>query len=676
MTEKENHDKLLEEALLNAQRANNAKSDFLAKMSHEMRTPLNAIIGMSGMSLEAGRLSPEDHKNIEAIYNAGETLLSTVNDILDISKIEAGKLELVPVEYDIPSLVNDTVTQNTMRIGKKPIKLILDISEDMFTNLYGDELRIKQIANNLLSNAIKYTKEGTVTFSMNCSFDSGKAAGQQGDIVWLTITISDTGMGIRPEDIDKLFSGYTQLDLEANRKTEGTGLGLSLTKNLCEMMNGTITAKSEYGKGSIFTVRVQQKFVKDTRFGAELLKNLSSFQFSDGKYEKNTGFKRVSIPYARVLVVDDNQTNLDIAKGLMKPYGMVIDCVDSGQKAIDLVRSETVKYNTIFMDHMMPGMDGIEAVRIIREWEDEKEKEYREQGVEFAGQTPKQSGFARIPIVALTANALAGNEEMFMSKGFQAFLSKPINISRLDEIVQNWVRNIEQEKILTDQGLLVDGQLLPNLQEEQDRRIILDRRGKVDRRIIKKKFAGMDINQGIEKFKGNEKLFFDVLRSYVTNTRPQLKLLENVNEESLRNYAITVHGIKGSSWGIFANMVGDAAAELENAANAGNLEYIAAHNPRFLDAAWKLINDLDEMFKEIEKENPKPKKDKLENTILLKLLSACKMYNMDDVDAAMTEIEMYNYTSDEELASWLRENVDMMNFREIVIKLEKLQLTV
>ena len=511
---------------------------------------------------------------------------------------------------------------------------------------------------------------------MNCSFDSGKAAGQQGDIVWLTITISDTGMGIRPEDIDKLFSGYTQLDLEANRKTEGTGLGLSLTKNLCEMMNGTITAKSEYGKGSIFTVRVQQKFVKDTRFGAELLKNLSSFQFSDGKFEKNTGFKRVSIPYARVLVVDDNQTNLDIAKGLMKPYGMVIDCVDSGQKAIDLVRSETVKYNTIFMDHMMPGMDGIEAVRIIREWEDEKEKEYREQGVEFAGQTPKQSGFARIPIVALTANALAGNEEMFMSKGFQAFLSKPINISRLDEIVQNWVRNIEQEKILTDQGLLVDGQLLPNLQEEQDRRIILDRRGKVDRRIIKKKFAGMDINQGIEKFKGNEKLFFDVLRSYVTNTRPQLKLLENVNEESLRNYAITVHGIKGSSWGIFANMVGDAAAELENAANAGNLEYIAAHNPRFLDAAWKLINDLDEMFKEIEKENPKPKKDKLENTILLKLLSACKMYNMDDVDAAMTEIEMYNYTSDEELASWLRENVDMMNFREIVIKLEKLQLTV
>ena len=654
MTEKENHDKLLEEALLNAQRANNAKSDFLAKMSHEMRTPLNAIIGMSGMSLEAGRLSPEDHKNIEAIYNAGETLLSTVNDILDISKIEAGKLELVPVEYDLPSLVNDTVTQNTMRIGKKPIKLILDISEDMFTNLYGDELRIKQIVNNLLSNAIKYTKEGTVKFSMNCSFDNTEAAKQPGDTVWLTITITDTGMGIRPEDIDKLFSGYTQLDLEANRKTEGTGLGLSLTKNLCEMMNGTITVKSEYGKGSVFTVKVQQKFVKDIRFGAELLKNLSNFQFSDGKFEKNTGFKRVSIPYARVLVVDDNQTNLDIAKGLMKPYGMVIDCVDSGQKAIDAIRNETVKYNTVFMDHMMPGMDGIEATALIREIATDYAK--------------------TVPIIALTANALAGNEEMFMSKGFQAFLSKPINISRLDEIIQNWVRNIEQEKKLTDQGLLVDGQLLPNLQEEQDRRTILDRRGKVDRRIIKKKFAGMDINQGIEKFKGNEKLFFDVLRSYVTNTRPQLKLLENVSEESLRNYAITVHGIKGSSWGIFANMVGDAAAELENAANTGNLEYIAAHNPSFLDAAWKLINDIDEMLKDIDKENPKPKKDKLEDKILLKLLSACKMYNMDDVDAAMVEIEMYSYSSDEELAVWLRESVDMMNFREIVIRLEKLQL--
>ena len=616
-----------------AQEANNAKSDFLAKMSHEMRTPLNAVIGLSELGLDTGRLADEEKDNLEKIYNAGVILLGTVNDILDISKIEAGKLELAEADYDLPGLINDTVTQNILRIGEKPIEFILDIEEDMFESLRGDELRVKQIMNNLLSNAIKFTAEGKVGLSVRCL--------RENDAVWLTIHVSDTGRGIDQQDIGKLFHDYSRLDIEANHMIEGTGLGLPIAKKLAEMMSGSVSVESELGKGSVFMVRIAQKFISDNRLGQEVAESLKRFRYSNRKRSRAARLNRLKLPYARVLVVDDNMTNLDVAKGLMKPYGMRIDCVTSGQQAVDAIRMDKVRYNAVFMDHMMPGLDGIEAAEKIREID-----------TEYA---------LNIPIIALTANAIAGKEEMFINRGFQAFLSKPIDIVRLDDVIMSWVRDEEQEKLL--------GQQFDGLQGEQDKRVVTDRRSGIDRRKMGIKLAGLDIAKGIERFGGDERSYFSVLRSYAVNTRPLLEAMASVDEDSLAAYAITIHGIKGASRGIYADMIGSFAEKLEAAAKAGDIVFTEKHNKTFLDAAWKLILDIEEMLSGIDEESPKPKRDKPDGDALRRLAAACKAYNMDAMDEIMEEIDSFQYQDDDGLVEWIRENVKRMNLNEIVEKL-------
>jgi signal transduction histidine kinase/CheY-like chemotaxis protein len=447
--------RLLEELNEVAESAADAKSNFLASMSHEMRTPLNAIIGLSELSLSSGELEGEAAENVAKVYNSGVSLLGLVNDILDLSKIEAGKFEVLPADYDLPSLINDTVNLNAMRIGEKPITFDLEVDGSLFSTLLGDELRIKQVFNNLLSNAFKYTKEGTVCWSVSTERD--------GDVVWLVSEVRDTGIGIRPEDVDKLFASYSQVDVKSHRTVEGTGLGLSITKNLVQMMDGEIGIESVYGEGTTFRVRLRQGFVNDTPIGDTVAKNLKKFQYFDQKRARSEKLVRIRLPYARVLVVDDVQVNLDVACGMMKPYQMQIDCATSGKEAIELIKAEGVRYNAIFMDHMMPEMDGIEATRIIRE----------EIGTEYA-QT--------VPIIALTANAIVGNEEMFLSKGFQAFLSKPIDIQRMDQVIRTWVRDKELEKELEARTFDHNGEKLRDLRMESERRKLEDRRGAAERR--------------------------------------------------------------------------------------------------------------------------------------------------------------------------------------------------
>ena len=625
------------EMMLNIQSANNAKSDFLAKISHEMRTPLNAVIGLSELALEDEAIKHETRLNIEKVNNAGTILLNTVNDILDISKIEAGKLELVEVEYDIPSFLNDTITQNIIHIGEKPIEFVLDIDENLPTLLYGDDLRVKQIFNNILSNAFKYTREGIVELGVRCD--------RYGETVCMTAWIHDTGIGIKPEEISTLFEEFTQIDTQANRNIQGTGLGLSIAKRMAELMGGTITVESEYGKGSTFTIKLRQKFVTDTKIGAEVVENLKTLRYYDEKRRANSKRVWINLSYARVLVVDDNLTNLDVARGLMKPYGMQIDCVTGGQQAIHAIREESVKYNAIFMDHMMPGMDGMEATRLIREI-----------GTDYA---------KNIPVIACTANAIIGNEQVFLNNGFQAFISKPIEVARLDEVIRHWVRDKDFEKTLAAE--LFDGPL--DLQNTPDMHVISCHRSGIDRRKVKMRFAGLDIDKGIERFGGNRESYFQILNSYIVHTRPLLDSIKSVTEDKLADYAITVHGIKGSSRGISADMVGSAAESLEKAAKAGDFAYVSSHNQTFLDAVWKLVFDIEDMLSNINTGNPKPKKDKPEEEILSKLLNACKSYNMDEVDEAMVEMEKYQYETDDGLADWLIDNIKLMNFKQIVDKL-------
>ena len=623
-----------------AETASVAKSAFLANMSHEMRTPLNAIIGLAKLSLESGKTAGTEYANFAKIHNAGMTLLSTVNDILDISKIEAGKFELISSEYDIPSLLNDAITQNILHIGEKPIEFRLNIDKNLPMRLQGDELRVKQICNNLLSNAFKYTKAGTVELGMHCK--------REGDAVWMTVRVRDSGIGIRREDIGRVFSDYVQMDMAANRMSTGTGLGLPITKRLAEMMDGSVSVESEYGKGSVFTARILQKFVTDAVIGQKVCSGLQSFRYPDQKRLQDTHLlTRISLPNARVLVVDDVLTNLDVAKGMMHPYGMQIDCVTSGQQAVEAVRAETVRYNAIFMDHMMPGMDGVEATRIIRE----------EVGSEYA-QT--------IPIIALTANALVGNEEMFLSKGFQAFLPKPIEVARLDAIIRQWVWDRELEASSADRHMHLDGQMILDAPREQDKSAS-ERRSSTDRRIFGKEGVGLDMQKGLERFSGDKTAFLQVLRSYAVNTPSLLEAAKSVTRENLADYATLVHGIKGASRGICADSVGDRAENLEKAARAGDIDFVLANNAAFLEAVETLINGMNELLRQTA--SLKPKKNQPDIAVLDRLLAACEGYDMDGVDMAMSELESNEYECDSGLVAWLRENVDQMNFAQIQEKL-------
>ena len=630
----------LEEALADALSANQAKSDFLAKMSHEMRTPLNAVIGLSELSLNGGRLDEDDESNLERIYNSGLTLLSTVNDILDLSRIEAGRLELVEVDYDVPSLINDTLVQNMMLIGEKPVTIKPDIGEDIFAHIHGDELRVRQIVNNLLSNAVKYTQEGTVELCIRCT--------REGGAIQMTIEVRDTGRGVKPEDIGNLFSDYARTDIEANRKIEGTGLGLPITKKLTELMGGSISVQSEYGKGSVFTARIYQVYIDDERIGKGVADSLRTFHYSDRKRDQHANLNRIRLPYARVLVVDDNVTNLDVARGLMKPYGMHLDCVTSGQQAIDAIRLEYEKYNAVFMDYMMPGMDGIEAMEKIREI-----------GTDYA---------LSVPVIALTANAIVGNEEMLLNKGFQAFLSKPIDIFRLDEVLRLWVRDKEKEKLLTEN--LLDLQELQNRRSNTDRRSgVIDRRSGIDRRLAGTKLAGLDIIKGVERFGGDEETYLGVLRSFAFNTLPLLDSIEHFSDDDLPEYAITVHGIKGASRGVMAYMVGDSAELLEKAAKSGDSVYVRKHNAEFVEAARKLILDINEMLADNDSRISKGKKDKPDDGALSRLLEACRAFDLEAADEVMKEISQFEYDADDGLAAWLYEKNESMSFKEIVEKL-------
>jgi PAS domain S-box-containing protein len=406
------------EAYAEAKTASEAKSRFLANMSHEMRTPMNVIVGLTDLLLEEDETPGKTKETLEKINTAGNTLMGLINDVLDISKVEAGKLELMPVQYDVASLLSDIITLNIIRIESKPITFKLDIDENMPHSLFGDDIRIKQILNNLLSNAFKYTKEGTVTLGAVTNSDSGG--------IWVSIYVSDTGIGIHKEDIKKLFTDYNQVDTRANREIEGTGLGLSITKKFIELMDGEISVESEYGKGSTFHMRIRQGFVTNEVLGRKTVESLRSLHYPDRKKQVQGKLSRPDLSYAKVLVVDDFPTNLDVATGMLRKYKMQVDCVTSGQEAVDLIAAGDPAYNAVFMDHMMPGMDGMEATAAIRAL-----------GTEYAH---------KIPIIALTANVVAGNEQMFLDNGFDAYLPKPFSVMSLDSIVQQWVRDTSRKK--------------------------------------------------------------------------------------------------------------------------------------------------------------------------------------------------------------------------------------
>jgi len=604
-----------------AESASEAKSRFIANMSHEMRTPLNVVVGLTDLMLE--EKEPENVKeNLSKINTAGNTLLGLISDVLDISKIEAGKFELTPVQYDVPSLLNDIVTLNIIRIEDKPITFRLDISQDLLCTLQGDDLRVKQIANNILSNAFKYTRKGTVVFGMSCSR-------AEGNDVWTHFYVSDTGIGIREDELGKLFSDYNQLDTMANRNIGGTGLGLSITKKLAELMGGEISVESEYGVGTTFRVRIKQGFVNDETIGEETVNNLCGFRYTDNKKKAFEKFVRPNLSYAKVLVVDDMQSNLDVAAGLLRKYKMHVDCVLSGQAAIDKIEDGEPVYNAIFMDHMMPKMDGIEAADAIRAL-----------GTEYA---------QKIPIIALTANAIQGTAKMFHDHGFQGFISKPIDIMEMDTVIRKWVRNKNYE------GTLIDETPESDESSESDDVFI--------------EIPGVDAKRGLSLYEGDMKMYLSLLRSYVTNTPGILDKLRNVSEETLPDYVVTVHGLKSVSGGIGAESIRGAAMKLETLSRAGDLSGVLARNGILIEDAEALVADIKKWLDEYNAQNVKLHLKAPDKNTLALLRQSCENYDMGGIDKAISELEKYDYEEGAGLVAWLIEKINRSEIGEVAQRL-------
>jgi len=611
-----------------AESANKAKSSFLSIMSHEMRTPLNVIIGLTDLHLETKEELPrETYDDIRKINNAGGTLLGIVNDVLDISKIEAGKLELLPVNYCAASLLNDIITLNVIRVESKPIDFIVDIDENVPYDLYGDDLRLSQVFNNLLSNAFKYTRKGTVTLKIN-----GEKIGND---VWLDIRVSDTGIGIRQEDIEKIFLEYDQVDTRANRKIEGTGLGLSITKNLIRLMGGEIRVESEYGKGTTFIARLKQGYVSDKILGREIVDSLRNFSFADNKQHVSATLVRNDMSYAKVLVVDDFGTNLDVAAGLLRKYKMDVDCTTSARDAIERVRAGEPVYDAIFMDHMMPEMDGMEATRRIRSL-----------GSEYAGS---------VPIISLTANAITGNEKMFLENGFQAFLAKPIDMLKLDAVLNQWVRDKSRES-QTEPDPTTAG---PS-----------DSTG-AGESLAEIPIPGIDVSKGMALYGDDAALYVTIIESYARNTPAVINDLRGVSAENLAGYAINVHGLKGSSNNIGATRVAQMAARMEKAAKAGDLAGVLTENAALLAEAETLVGDIAKWLDSRGAGKAKPALSSIDKDLLNALRICCENFDMGGADEAMTRLAGFSYddNDDNDLITWLGEKMATSEFDEVALRI-------
>ncbi len=383
--------KSLNKAMNSLQAASRYKSEFLARMSHEIRTPMNAILGMSELALREQNID-RTHEHVATIKKSGTNLLSIINDILDFSKIESGKIEIVPSDYLFASLVDDVTNIIKIKVQESSLEFKVDIDGRIPKALFGDEARVRQVLLNILNNAVKYTSEGFVSFVV-------RGTTVDADNVTLTIEIADSGRGIKEEDIGRLFTDFVQFDIEENKGIEGTGLGLAIAQNLIIAMGGDISVRSEYGKGSTFIVTLPQGISRKETFDDESPASI---------------FKA---PGARVLIVDDVSVNRIVAKGLLSMYEMQVDTCVNGEEAVAAVQAEA--YDLVFMDHMMPVMDGVEATVIIRKLADER--------------------FQRLPIIALTANAITGAKEMFLENGFNDYLTKPINSLRLCEMLETWI---------------------------------------------------------------------------------------------------------------------------------------------------------------------------------------------------------------------------------------------
>ena len=565
------HFKMLEKQRLEiAEESNRAKTRFLARMSHEIRTPLNAVMGTTEIQLQKGGHPLDTEEAFLRVYNSSKLLLGIINDILDLSKVEVGKMEIVPTEYETVSMIADMVQLNLMYMGSKRLAFNLEVDENLPLYLVGDELRVKQILNNLLSNAFKYTQEGGVTLKFWA--DSGAAAGE----ITLFIQVSDTGQGMTKEQLDKLFDvEFTRFNMITNRGIEGSGLGMSITYSLLKMMGGSINAESKPGKGSTFTVNIPQKQEKKEVLGretAESLRNLKSAQ----AYLKRVALQyREPMPYGRVLVVDDVESNLYVIKGLLLPYKLTVETAESACQAIANVKNG-LSYDIIFMDHMMPDMDGVQAAKILLEL-----------------------GY-NCPIIALTANAAVGAAQMFLNNGFSGFISKPIDPAKLDTCLMRFIRDKQPPEVI---------EAARHLGQDAAASGVTDR--------LKSAFIA-DAESSIA-----------VLESLI--------LRQEMDISAYRMYTIKTHAMKSALFNVGCAELSRDAAALEEAGRNKNNDAIQKLTPSFLDGVREIIRELSQDSEEDDSPEFDDDPEFLHNR-LLAISAACQAYDVRSASDILSEL--------------------------------------
>lgn len=502
-------------------RANEAKSLFLSNMSHEIRTPINAVLGMNEMILR--ECTDEQLLSYAAnIQSSGKTLLFLINDILDMSKIESGKMEIVEVEYSLANLMMDLWNVIFLRAQEKGLTLKFSLDETTPQTLYGDDVRIKQIVTNLLTNAVKYTPQG----GMEMCVAYEKTGEEQLNLI---ISVKDTGMGIKEEDMGKLFENFQRLDEEKNRNIEGTGLGMNITMSLLKLMDGDMKVESEYQKGSVFTVTIPQKIISQEPAGR--FEEIRSSR-EQGHKKKQQGFEA---PDARVLVVDDNDMNRIVFQSLLKRTKMNIATADSGKRCLELVKKE--HFHIIFMDHMMPEMDGIETFHEMQKIPD--------------------SPNADTPVIVLTANALSGAREAYLQEGFADFLTKPIDGDLLEQTIAKYLPKalIQQKKNTTPEA--ESDSLWPECEE------LLT--------------YGISIENGISHAKGDREMYLELIGMFIRERDKQKTMQQFLSAQNMKDYAIWVHGLKGNARTLGADRLADIAYEHEMQSKADNISYVREH---------------------------------------------------------------------------------------------------
>lgn len=498
-----------------AERANQAKSVFLANMSHEIRTPMNAIMGFSSLALQGTQVE-QMKEQIGYIYNAARSLLNIINEILDISKIESGKLELSLRDYTTKSLFADVVSIITSQLHKKPIQFVYEIPEEFPAVLNGDETRLREILINLLNNAVKYTKEGQITFRI-------ETVSRAEDTITFRIQVIDTGVGIRKEEQEKIFGMFVRSDNKENINIEGSGLGLSIVKGYVDLMGGTLQCESEYGKGTTFTVLLTQKIADASPMGR--------LEYSE---EDLTTPVMLSFSGHSVLVVDDNEMNRIVTKQILEQYQLQTEVVSSGRLALEAVQKK--HYDIIFMDHMMPEMDGVETLHRMR-------------------RTP--GNLVHTTLVALTANAVDGVKDQLLAEGFDHYLSKPLMKDALERVL-----------LACFQGDLLQQQ--PETVSKADSKT--DPEATIEECL---QWAGVDMKAGLSYCNGDSEIYYEILNLAIETYKEKSQKLERYfRNKEYRDYLVEIHGLKSSLWIVGATQLGHFAEKQEESLRSEDTQYL------------------------------------------------------------------------------------------------------